>query len=105
MRWTRFAACKKHEKCLNIFLVVIYKLRRIFGESVCGWEDNIKIDFREIWIRKHELLKMSKNFPIGSVSVTKTVNRGVKTCIFFGLQDGLLEGKDTETLHRTHCCT
>ena len=87
------------------FLVVIYKLRRIFGESVCSWEDNNKIYFRELWIPKHELLKMSKNFPIESVSVTKTVNRGVTICIFFGLQDGLLKGKDTETLHGTHCCT
>jgi hypothetical protein len=27
----------------------VYKGKRLCGRSWCGWEDNIKVDFIEIW--------------------------------------------------------
>jgi hypothetical protein len=50
MRWVEHVAHMREERCVYGVLVGRHKGKRLLGRPRCRWEDNIKMDLREIGI-------------------------------------------------------
>jgi hypothetical protein len=50
MRWAGYVVLARYEKCINIFVGKPERMRP-FADPRHRWEDNIKVDGREIWLK------------------------------------------------------
>jgi hypothetical protein len=56
-------ACSRHEENMNVYRILVEKLegKRPLKKSKCRWEDDIKMDFREIGWSGMEWIDLTQN--------------------------------------------
>jgi hypothetical protein len=49
MRWTGYISCSREVQNTYTILIVKHEGKRPLGRARHSWEDNIKIDLKEVW--------------------------------------------------------